>query len=82
MDRVRDAIRVRHCSRRTEETYTHWIRRFIVFHGKRHPDELGNREISLFLALLFLYTEVLQREVGPVDRARQTAGSAARGPVA
>ena len=52
MDRVREAIRVRHYSRRTEEAYTHWIRRFIVFHGKRHPDELGNREISIFLASL------------------------------
>ncbi len=52
MDRVGEAIRVRHYSRRTEEAYTHWIRRFIVFHGKRHPDELGNREISIFLASL------------------------------
>jgi integron integrase len=87
MDRVRVAIRVRHYSRRTEDAYTHWIRRFVVFHGKRHPDELGNREISLFLAslatdgqvaastqnqalsaLLFLYTKVLQRDVGAVDR--------------
>jgi hypothetical protein len=37
LDRVRDAIRRRHYSARTEETYVHWIRRFIYFSGKRHP---------------------------------------------
>jgi integron integrase len=52
MDRVRSEIRARHYSRRTEEAYTHWIRRFIVFHGKRHPSELGAREVSQFLSSL------------------------------
>jgi hypothetical protein len=37
LDRVREAIRVRHYSRRTEKTYVGWIRRYIFFHGKRHP---------------------------------------------
>jgi hypothetical protein len=37
LDQVRDAIRGRHYSLRTEEAYLHWIRRFIVFHDKRHP---------------------------------------------
>ena len=41
LDQVRAAIRMRHYSRRTEEAYVSWIRRFIVFHGKRHPRELG-----------------------------------------
>lgn len=41
LDRVRHAIRVRHYSRRTEEAYVHWIRRYIVFHGKAHPSTLG-----------------------------------------
>lgn len=41
LDRVRDAIRVRHHSRRTEQAYVHWIRRFIVFHGVRHPSKMG-----------------------------------------
>ena len=40
LDRVREAIRVRHYSRRTEEASVTWIRRFILFHGKRHPWEL------------------------------------------
>ena len=42
MDQVRDAIRARHYSIRTEEFYLHWIKRFILFHDKRHPaDEVG-----------------------------------------
>src|SRR5205085_1499592 len=50
--RVREAIRVRHYSGRTEEAYTAWIRRFIVFHGKRHPSELGEAEVSAFVSHL------------------------------
>lgn len=41
MDQVRAAIRLRHFSRRTEDSYAGWIRRFIVFHGTRHPREMG-----------------------------------------
>ena len=52
LDRVRHAIRVRHYSRRTEEAYVHWIRRYIVFHGKAHPSMLGAPEISAFLTWL------------------------------
>lgn len=49
MERVRRAIRVRHYSRRTEEAYAYWIRRFIVFHGKRPPDQLGAADVSAFI---------------------------------
>jgi integron integrase len=49
LDVVRQAIRRRHYSYRTEETYLHWIRRFILFSGKRHPRELGEREVTAFL---------------------------------
>ena len=52
LDRVRDAVRMRHYSRRTEEAYVHWIRRYIVFHGKAHPSTLGAEKISAFLAWL------------------------------
>ncbi len=52
LDRVRDAIRTRHYSRRTEEAYVHWIRRYIVFHNKTHPSELGAADISKFLTWL------------------------------
>lgn len=52
LDRVRDAIRMRHFSRRTEKAYVAWIRRFIVFHGKRHPDQMGAQEVAAFLTAL------------------------------
>ena len=52
LDRVRDAVRARHYSIRTEEAYTGWIRRFILFHGKRHPQEMGEGEINAFLTHL------------------------------
>ena len=52
LDRVREAIRLRHYSRRTEQAYVAWIRRFIVFHGRRHPRELGEREVTAFLSSL------------------------------
>jgi integron integrase len=49
LQEVVNAIRVLHYSRRTEETYLHWIRRFIFFHNKRHPKEMGEREVGKFL---------------------------------
>ncbi len=52
LDRVRQAIRTRHYSRRTEEAYVLWIRRYILFHGKRHPREMGAAEVSAFLTSL------------------------------
>lgn len=52
LDQVREAIRARHYSRRTEESYVAWIRRFILFHGKRHPKEMGSEEIAAFLSAL------------------------------
>jgi hypothetical protein len=48
-DQVREAIRTRHMSPRTEEAYVHWIRRYIFFHCKRHPAEMGPPEITAFL---------------------------------
>lgn len=52
LDRVREAIRVRHYSYRTEQQYVAWIRRFILFHGKRHPLTMGGPEVSAFLSHL------------------------------
>jgi site-specific recombinase XerD len=52
MDLVRRAIRVRHYSRRTEESYVTWIRRFIIFHGKRPPAALTSSHVSEFLSSL------------------------------
>ena len=52
LDQVRDVIRLKHYSIRTEETYVMWIRRFILFHNKQHPSEMGEQEISKFLTHL------------------------------
>jgi integron integrase len=49
LDQVRAAIRTRHYSIRTEEAYIYWIKRYILFHKKRHPKEMGQQEISQFL---------------------------------
>jgi integron integrase len=82
LDQVRHVIRVKHYSIRTEESYTAWIKRYVLFHDKRHPAEMGRPEIEAFLshlaldlhvtastqnqalaALLFLYREVLHKEI-------------------
>jgi integron integrase len=52
LDQVRDAIRMKHYAYRTEETYVQWIRRFILFHNKRHPKDMGTPEIEAFLTHL------------------------------
>jgi integrase len=49
LDVAREEIRRRHYSLRTEETYLHWMKRFILFSGKRHPRELGAAEVTAFL---------------------------------
>jgi len=85
LDEMRDAIRLKHYSYRTEETYLDWARRFILFHNKRHPGEMSAPEIQAFLiylvtqrnvsastqnqalsAILFLYREVLHKEIEPI----------------
>jgi integron integrase len=52
LEQVRNAIRVRHYSIRTEQAYVEWIRRFILYHGKRHPAELRESDVSGFLSYL------------------------------
>jgi len=47
LDQVRDCCRARHMALKTENTYVGWIRRFILFHGKRHPLEMGEKERCL-----------------------------------
>jgi integron integrase len=58
LDKVRRKIRLKGYSIRTEKSYVEWIRRFILFHGKRHPKEMGKEEIESFLSHL-----VIQRNV-------------------
>jgi integrase-like protein len=82
LDVVRSRLRTEHYSRRTEEAYVGWIRRFILSNGRRHPAQMGEPEVTRFLshlaverkvssstqnqalsALLFLYGEVLKRDL-------------------
>jgi integron integrase len=92
LDQMRDTLRLKHYSFRTEESYVGWARRYIIFHNKRHPAEMGTPEIQAFLAhlattgnvaastqnqaasaILFLYNEVLHKEIEPlaVPRAKR-----------
>jgi len=52
LDQVRDVLRIKHYSYRTEQTYVDWIKRYIIFHKKRHPKDMGAPEIEAFLAYL------------------------------
>ena len=58
LDQVREAIQLRHYSYHTEETYVQWIRRYILFHNKRHPIEMGRTEIEAFLTHLAVQEQV------------------------
>ncbi len=58
LDQLRDAIRLKHYSYRTEQTYVQWVRRFILFHHKRHPQEMGVEEITAFLTSLAVEAQV------------------------
>ena len=52
LEQVRARLRTRHYSKRTEATYVEWVRRFVLFHGRRHPRTMGEREIAEFLTHL------------------------------
>lgn len=58
LDQVRQAIRTRHYSDKTEKAYVHWTKRFIFFHNKRHPSEMGEPEIGRFLSSLAIEDHV------------------------
>lgn len=83
LDQVRERLRTKHYSYHTEKSYTSWIKRFILFHGKQHPKNFAEKEIEAFLshlavnrnvaastqnqafnAILFLYREVLKKDLG------------------
>jgi len=89
LDQLQDAVRLKHYSIRTEEAYLDWVRRFILFHGKRHPADMASPEVEHFLthlavdrnvaastqnqalsALLFLYREVLHKDLGSIQALR------------
>lgn len=60
LDRLRGRIRLKYYSYRTKKTYVGWVRRYILFHNKRHPQELGRAEIESFLTHL-----AIDRNVAP-----------------
>ena len=89
LDQMRQAMRVKHYSLQTEKSYISWVRRYIFFHDKRHPREMGDTEVQSFLsdlavhrrvsastqnqalnALVFLYKQVLKKELGVIDAVR------------
>ena len=61
LDQVHEAIRRLHYSRRTEDAYVHWIKRFIFWTGKRHPSTVGAAEVTAFFSHLALLTSPLDR---------------------
>ncbi|MPZ45382.1 MAG: integron integrase [Betaproteobacteria bacterium] len=58
LDQVRDRIRFKHYSIRTEQAYVHWIRRFVIFHARRHPNDMGAPEVIRFLTHLAVHENV------------------------
>ena len=58
LDHVRDASRLKHYSRHTEQAYVTWIKRYIFFHDKRHPKDMGAAEIEAFLTHLAVQQKV------------------------
>ncbi len=58
LDQIRNRIRLKHYSIRTEETYVEWVRRFVRFHQKRHPKEMGAAEVEAFLTHLAVHGKV------------------------
>ena len=58
LDQVRDRLRLKHYSLRTEQAYVGWIKRYIIFHGKRHPSEMGKPELEAFLTSLAVQRNV------------------------
>jgi hypothetical protein len=69
LDQLRARIRFKHYSIRTEQAYADWVRRFILFHGKRHPREMGQAEVEAFLTHLAVEGRVGSRGmVSSLDR--------------
>jgi hypothetical protein len=58
LDQLRDSLRRKHYSPKTEVAYLHWVRRFILFHHKRHPADLGQAEIKALLTYLAVQQHV------------------------
>jgi hypothetical protein len=73
---VRDAIRLKHYSIRTEEAYVNWIRRYILFHNKRHPTEMGAPQVEAFLTHLAAKDNVAASTQNPCTEPAEVRPSA------
>lgn len=69
LDRVRECIRARHYSIRTENSYVDWARRFILFHGNQHPKKMGVSEVEAFLTHLAVERNVAASTQGQAKAA-------------
>ena len=58
LDQVRNTLRTKHYSMKTEEAYIYWIKKYIFFHNKRHPKKMGEKEINEFLTYLAVKEKV------------------------
>jgi len=58
LDRVRDTLRLKQYSNKTEQAYLNWIKQYILFHDKKHPQDMGAPEIEAFLTYLAVVREV------------------------
>jgi len=74
IDQLRDEIRVRHYSIRTEQSYSDWVRQYVQFHNLRHPSEMGAPEITRFLTHL-----AVDRNVAASTQNHRVKGFAPRG---
>lgn len=75
LEQVRRRVRAKHLSRRTEQAYTHWVKRFILFHQKRHPAGMAAPEVEAFLPSLDKVTRAKPRERRPVVLSHQEVSS-------
>ena len=89
LDQMRNVMRIKHYSLKTEKSYIQWVRRYSYFHNKQHPDNMSALDVQKFLnylaveqnvsastqnqalnAIVFLYKQVLKKELGLVDAIR------------
>ncbi len=67
LDQVRDVMRLKHYAFSTERTYTSWIKRFILFHDKKHPKDMGEPEVEAFLTWLAVEKTVSKSMINSAD---------------
>ena len=67
LDQLRELLRIKHYSYKTEQSYVQWVKRYILFHNKRHPKDMGEQEITQFLSHLAVKENVSASLVGTLS---------------